>query len=81
MTTAITLKDITIHLVVEQQGPLFDALEFFPTLSKEVFEKNRPWLQPIFIDPAHWPVGAVRARLCHKDATPKYPGRYLCRQS
>ena len=27
-------------------------MEFFPTLSKEVFEENRPWLQPTFIDPA-----------------------------
>jgi glyoxylase-like metal-dependent hydrolase (beta-lactamase superfamily II) len=52
MTTAITLKDITIHPVVEQQGAHFDALEFFPTLTKEVFEENLPWLQPTFIDPA-----------------------------
>ena len=52
MTTAITLKDITIHPVVEQQGALFDALEFFPTLSKEAFEENLPWLQPTFIEPA-----------------------------
>ena len=52
MTTAISLKDITIHPVVEQQGAHFDALEFFPTLTKEVLEENRPWLQPAFIDPA-----------------------------
>ena len=52
MTTAIKLKDITIHPVVEQQGALFDALEFFPTLSKEAFEENLPWLQPTFIEPA-----------------------------
>ena len=52
MTTAITLKDITIHPVVEQQGAHFDTLEFFPTLTKEVLEENRPWLQPAFIDPA-----------------------------
>ena len=52
MTTAITLKDITIHPVVEQRGAHFDALEFFPTLTKEVFEENLPWLQPTFIDPA-----------------------------
>jgi hypothetical protein len=26
MTTAIQLKNITIHPVVEQQGPFFDAL-------------------------------------------------------
>ena len=52
MTPAITLKDITIHPVVEQQGAHFDTLEFFPTLTKEVLEENRPWLQPAFIDPA-----------------------------
>src|SRR5262245_7568367 len=52
MTTAIALKDITIYPVVEQQGPFFDVFEFFPTLTKELFEENRSWLQPTFIDPA-----------------------------
>jgi glyoxylase-like metal-dependent hydrolase (beta-lactamase superfamily II) len=52
MTSPITLKDITIYQVVEQQGPFFDALEFFPTLTKELLEENRSWLQPTFIDPA-----------------------------
>src|SRR5215472_4548200 len=52
MTTAITLKDVTVHPVVEQQGPFFDALEFFPTLTKELLEENRSWLEPTFIDPA-----------------------------
>src|SRR5580693_10328270 len=51
MTTAITLQDITIYQVVEQQGPFFDVMEFFPTLTKELLEENRPWLQPTFIDP------------------------------
>src|SRR3974390_2658582 len=52
MTTAVALKDITVHQVVEQQGAFFDALEFFPTLTKELLEENRSWLQPTFIDPA-----------------------------
>jgi hypothetical protein len=52
VTTAIALKDITIYPVVEQQGPFFDVFEFFPTLTKELLEENRPWLQPTFIDPA-----------------------------
>jgi glyoxylase-like metal-dependent hydrolase (beta-lactamase superfamily II) len=52
MTTAITLKDITIHPVVEQQGAFFDTMELFPTLTKEVLEENRSWLEPTFIDPA-----------------------------
>src|SRR5205814_5121030 len=51
MTTAITLQDITIYPVVEQQGPFFDVMEFFPTLTKELLEENRSWLQPTFIDP------------------------------
>ena len=52
MTTAITLKDITIIPVVEQQGPFFDVMEFFPTLTRELLEENLSWLQPTFIDPA-----------------------------
>jgi len=28
--TAIALKDITIYPVIEQQGPFFDVMEFFP---------------------------------------------------
>ena len=51
MTTAITLKDIMIHPVVEQQAPFFDPLEFFPTLTKDVLEEDCSWLQPTFIDP------------------------------
>jgi glyoxylase-like metal-dependent hydrolase (beta-lactamase superfamily II) len=52
VTKVIALKDITIHPVVEQQAPFFDAFEFFPTLTKELLEENRSWLQPTFIDPA-----------------------------
>ena len=40
MTTPIPLQDITIHPVVEQQGPFFDVLEFFPTLTKELLEET-----------------------------------------
>jgi glyoxylase-like metal-dependent hydrolase (beta-lactamase superfamily II) len=52
MSSAIKLGNITIHRVVEQQAPIFDALEFFPTLSKELLEENRAWLEPTFFDPA-----------------------------
>jgi len=47
-----TVGNITIHRVVEQETPLFDPLEFFPSLEKEVLEANRSWLQPKYIDPA-----------------------------
>jgi glyoxylase-like metal-dependent hydrolase (beta-lactamase superfamily II) len=52
VTKVIALKDITIHPVVEQQAPFFDVFEFFPTLTKELLDENRSWLQPAFIDPA-----------------------------
>src|SRR5580704_14224750 len=52
MTMPITLKDITIHPVIEQQGPFFDAMGFFPAMTKELLDENRSWLQPAFLDPA-----------------------------
>src|SRR5215472_14092890 len=50
MTAPIALQDITIHPVIEQQGPFFDALEFFPTLSKELLAENRSWLEPACLE-------------------------------
>src|SRR4029077_6276842 len=50
MTTPLVLGEITIHPVIEQEGTFFDALSFFPKLSKELLDENRAWLQPEFID-------------------------------
>jgi glyoxylase-like metal-dependent hydrolase (beta-lactamase superfamily II) len=51
--TTVALKDITIHAVVEQQGPYFNPLTFFPTLTKELLAENRAWLEqaPSALDP------------------------------
>ena len=46
MTTAIALTDTTIHPVIEQQGGFFKVLDFFPSLSKELLDENRSWLEP-----------------------------------
>ena len=51
MTTQIKLGNLTIHRIVEQEGPFFDVLKFFPALTKELLEENRAWLQPRFLDP------------------------------
>jgi glyoxylase-like metal-dependent hydrolase (beta-lactamase superfamily II) len=51
VSAPIRLGSITIHRIVEQEGPFFDALKFFPTLSKERLDENRAWLQPRFLDP------------------------------
>ncbi|HVY42836.1 MAG TPA: MBL fold metallo-hydrolase [Hyphomicrobiaceae bacterium] len=52
MTLQINLGDITIHRIIEQEGPFFDALTFFPALSKEMLAENRSWLAPRFLDPS-----------------------------
>ena len=53
MPAPIALQDTTIHPVIEQQGSWFDALQFFPTLTKELLDENRSWLEPAFLDPAN----------------------------
>ena len=50
MPTGIEIGGVTIHRIVEQEVPLFEALQFFPTLTKELLDENRHWLQPRFID-------------------------------
>jgi glyoxylase-like metal-dependent hydrolase (beta-lactamase superfamily II) len=51
MPAPIKLGNITIHRIIEQEGPFFDMLKFFPSLTKEVLEENRAWLQPRFMSP------------------------------
>jgi glyoxylase-like metal-dependent hydrolase (beta-lactamase superfamily II) len=50
MAAGIQLGDISIHRVVEQDGPFFKVREFFPTLTAEVLDENRSWLQPQFVN-------------------------------
>jgi glyoxylase-like metal-dependent hydrolase (beta-lactamase superfamily II) len=50
MSAHIEVGNVTIHRIVEQEGPFFDVMQFFPTLTKELYEENRGWLQPKFID-------------------------------
>ena len=50
MSTKIEIGNTTIHRIVEQEGPFFDAMQFFPTMTKELLDENRGWLQPRFLD-------------------------------
>ena len=50
MPSAIEIGSATIHRIVEQEGPFFDAMQFFPTATKEFLDENRRWLQPRFLD-------------------------------
>jgi glyoxylase-like metal-dependent hydrolase (beta-lactamase superfamily II) len=52
VSAKIQIGSTVIHRIVEQEGPFFEALKFFPTLTKELYEENRAWLQPKFFDAA-----------------------------
>ena len=52
MSLTFTIGDLTVHRVIESEGPLFDPLTFFPTLTQEVLDENLAWLRPHFLDPA-----------------------------
>ena len=49
MPPPIKLGNITIHQIVEQEGPFFYVLQFFPMLTKELLEENRAWMQPKYM--------------------------------
>jgi glyoxylase-like metal-dependent hydrolase (beta-lactamase superfamily II) len=52
MSATIQIGNTTIHRIIEQEGPfsMFEALKFFPTLTKELLDENRSWLQPRYFD-------------------------------
>jgi glyoxylase-like metal-dependent hydrolase (beta-lactamase superfamily II) len=52
MANGFQLGDLTIHRIIEEERPLFNPLEFFPTLTPELLAENRSWLEPDAIDPA-----------------------------
>ena len=51
MIETIELGDIAIQQIVEQQLPFVPVREFFPTLTGELLDEHRSWLEPRFVDP------------------------------
>ena len=51
MSITFAVGDLTVHRVIESEGPLFDPLTFFPTLTKDLLAENLSWLRPTYIDP------------------------------
>jgi glyoxylase-like metal-dependent hydrolase (beta-lactamase superfamily II) len=47
----IRAGNVVIHRVIEQEGPLFEALSFFPSLRKEQLAEHLSWLCPRFLTP------------------------------
>src|SRR2546423_8240441 len=52
MRTSFTVNDMTIHRIVEQEAGFTPILEFLPSLSRELFDENRSWMEPAALDPA-----------------------------
>ena len=50
MNNFLRLGDITIHRIVEREGPFLPALYVFPTLTAELLEENRHWVAPRALD-------------------------------
>jgi glyoxylase-like metal-dependent hydrolase (beta-lactamase superfamily II) len=46
----IQVGNCTIHRVVEQEGPFFNASTFFTPITRELLDENRGWLRPRFLD-------------------------------
>jgi glyoxylase-like metal-dependent hydrolase (beta-lactamase superfamily II) len=50
VTTTFAIGNVTIRRIVEQEGPFFDGFQFFPKLTRELFEEHRSWLVPRYFD-------------------------------
>jgi glyoxylase-like metal-dependent hydrolase (beta-lactamase superfamily II) len=69
--TSITLGDMTIHRIVEQQFPFMDPLEILPGLTPELLAENRGWMeQQGALDPE-----TGRIIICVQSYVVQTPGR------
>jgi glyoxylase-like metal-dependent hydrolase (beta-lactamase superfamily II) len=50
MTLRFTAGDMTIHRIVEQEGPFIPALDMIAGLTPELLAENRRWLRPAALD-------------------------------
>jgi glyoxylase-like metal-dependent hydrolase (beta-lactamase superfamily II) len=50
MTLRFTAGDMTIHRIIEQEGPFIPALDMIAGLTPELLAENRHWLKPSALD-------------------------------
>jgi glyoxylase-like metal-dependent hydrolase (beta-lactamase superfamily II) len=50
MITAFAVADLTVHRVLESEGPFLPALDVFPDLDPKILAENRGWLMPKALD-------------------------------
>ena len=80
MSTRISLGNITLHRIVEQENcAAFEALKFFTPFTEAQLAENRAWLQPQ-VHRRERPAHALHPELPGADAAPQHPGRHLRRQ-
>jgi glyoxylase-like metal-dependent hydrolase (beta-lactamase superfamily II) len=48
----LKIGDTTIEPIVESVLPFLEPHLFFPTMTQEIYEENRGWLAPRYLDPA-----------------------------
>jgi glyoxylase-like metal-dependent hydrolase (beta-lactamase superfamily II) len=68
MRTEFAVDDIEIHRIVEQEQGFTPIREFLPTLTAELLEENRGWLEPAGLDPA-----TGKIKLCFQSYVVKTP--------
>jgi glyoxylase-like metal-dependent hydrolase (beta-lactamase superfamily II) len=51
MRTHYGVEDLTVHRIVEQEYGFTPMREFLPSLSSELLDENRWWLEPAALDP------------------------------
>ena len=79
MRTSFTVNDMTIHRIVEQEAGFTPILEFLPSLSKQLLDENRSWMEPAALDSSRHG-RAVLPILCRQDAASYDLGGCLHRQ-
>ena len=45
MSSGLTVGDLTIHRIIEQETTFLPALDMLPALTPDVLAENRPWMQ------------------------------------
>jgi hypothetical protein len=45
MSLKLTIGDLTIHRIIEQETTFLPALDMLPGLTPELLAENRPWMQ------------------------------------
>jgi len=67
MRTRFDVDDMVIHRIIEQEAGFTPMLEFLPSLTPEVLNENRAWLQPGALD------STDKAVLCFQSYVVKTP--------